>query len=276
MGADISVEAVAGKLNRVGYEAFIQALRQAKSAGNRNIELAHWLLHILQKDRTDLALTADHFKLDRAKLLADATARWSTASARTRPEMPGISNQVADALDRGWHYATLLFGETQIRTGHLLVAHAEIARAEARAARTSPPEFGKIPADELAAGHRRDLDRVRRRQSAPDGRLGPRRGGRGRRGRRARRQGHDRARPVQPGPHRQSQERRDGPDPRPRRGSPPDRRRADAPAAEQSDPDRRGGRRQDRGRRGLRPAHRVRRRAAAACAASSSALSTSA
>ncbi len=36
--------------------------------------------------------------------------------------MPGISNQVADALDRGWHYATLLFGETQIRTGHLLVA----------------------------------------------------------------------------------------------------------------------------------------------------------
>lgn len=30
MGADISVELVAGKLNRVGYEAFILALRQAK------------------------------------------------------------------------------------------------------------------------------------------------------------------------------------------------------------------------------------------------------
>ena len=41
--ADISLEAVTGKLNRVGYEAFIQALRQAKSAGNRNLELAHWL-----------------------------------------------------------------------------------------------------------------------------------------------------------------------------------------------------------------------------------------
>ena len=38
MGADISVEAVAGKLNRVGYEAFIMALRQAKTAGNRNID----------------------------------------------------------------------------------------------------------------------------------------------------------------------------------------------------------------------------------------------
>ena len=41
--ADISLEAVTGKLNRIGYEAFIQALRQAKSAGNRNVELAHWL-----------------------------------------------------------------------------------------------------------------------------------------------------------------------------------------------------------------------------------------
>ncbi len=43
MGADISVESVAGKLNRVGYEAFILGLRQAKTAGNRNIELGHWI-----------------------------------------------------------------------------------------------------------------------------------------------------------------------------------------------------------------------------------------
>ncbi len=69
--ADISLEAVTGKLNRVGYETFIQALRLAKGAGNRNVELAHWLAQILQKERSDLALTADHFKLDRARLASD-------------------------------------------------------------------------------------------------------------------------------------------------------------------------------------------------------------
>ena len=69
--ADISLEAVTGKLNRVGYEAFIQALRQAKGAGNRNLELAHWLVHILQNNRSDLTLTVDHFQLDRAKMLMD-------------------------------------------------------------------------------------------------------------------------------------------------------------------------------------------------------------
>src|SRR5258708_19024965 len=56
--ADISLEAVAGKLNRVGYEAFFKALRQANAAGHRNVELAHWLLHLLPADPSYLAPTA--------------------------------------------------------------------------------------------------------------------------------------------------------------------------------------------------------------------------
>jgi len=152
MGADISVESVAGKLNRVGYEAFILALRQAKTAGNRNIELGHWLFQLLQKDRTDIALTADHFKLNRGKLLADATAVVNSFR-KNETEMPGISNQVADALDRGWHYATLLFGETQIRTGHLLVAMLKSIELR-RALVGVSQEFAKIPVDEVAVSHR--------------------------------------------------------------------------------------------------------------------------
>jgi type VI secretion system protein VasG len=152
MGADISVESVAGKLNRVGYEAFILALRQAKTAGNRNIELGHWIFQLLQKDRTDIALTADRFKLSRAKLLADATSVVN-GFRKNETEMPGISNQVADTLDRGWHYATLLFGETQIRTGHLLVAMLKSIELR-RALLGVSQEFAKIPVDEVAVSHR--------------------------------------------------------------------------------------------------------------------------
>ena len=152
MGADISVESVAGKLNRVGYEAFILALRQAKTAGNRNIELGHWIFQLLQKDRTDIALTADHFKLHRGRLLADATA-VANGFRKNETEMPGISAQVADALDRGWHYATLLFGETQIRTGHLLVAMLKSLELR-RALVGVSQEFSKIPVDEVTVGHR--------------------------------------------------------------------------------------------------------------------------
>ncbi len=35
--------------------------------------------------------------------------------------MSGVASPLLDALDRGWHFATLFFGETQIRTGHVLV-----------------------------------------------------------------------------------------------------------------------------------------------------------
>jgi type VI secretion system protein VasG len=150
--ADISLEAVTGKLNRVGYESFIQALRQAKGAGNRNVELAHWLIHILQRDRTDLTLTVEHFKLDRAKMLMDlGDAIGSLRQNQT--EMPEVSDQVQEVLDSGWYYATLLFGETQIRTGHLLVG--AFKKAETRRALTNlSREFAKLNIDTLTDEHR--------------------------------------------------------------------------------------------------------------------------
>jgi type VI secretion system protein VasG len=151
--ADISLEAVAGKLNRVGYEAFFKALRQAKGAGNRNVELAHWLAHILQGERSDIGLTADHFKLDRGKLMTDVTAVVN-GFRKNETEMPAVSNAVMDLLDRGWHYATLFFGETQIRTGHLLVGALQ-SRELTRAFTNVSPEFGKISVDLLTAEYRK-------------------------------------------------------------------------------------------------------------------------
>lgn len=149
--ADISLEAVTGKLNRVGYDTFLQALRQAKGAGNRNVELAHWLVQVLQGSSNDLTLTADHYKLDRAKLLMELGAVVE-GFRKNETEMPGIANHIVDILDRGWHYATLFFGETQIRTGHLLVAALK-SNDLRRALNGLSKEFAKIPVDELAAGH---------------------------------------------------------------------------------------------------------------------------
>ncbi|GJE13933.1 type VI secretion system ATPase TssH [Methylobacterium longum] len=150
--ADISLETVTGKLNRVGYEAFFQALRHAKGAGNRNVELGHWLLHLLQGSGTDIALTADAYKLDRARLLGEIE-RAVSGLRRNETEMPGISNAVVDLLDRGWHYATLFFGETQIRTGHILVAGLKAPELR-RAFLALSQEFAKIPVEALSAEHR--------------------------------------------------------------------------------------------------------------------------
>src|SRR6201986_2093978 len=151
--ADISLETVAGKLNRIGYEAFFKALRQAKGAGNRHVELAHWLAQILQVENTDISATADYFKLDRAALISDIQGVIA-GFRKNETEMPAVSNTVMDLFDRGWHHATLFFGETQIRTGHLLVGALQ-SRELARALHGTSREFSKISVETLTSEYRK-------------------------------------------------------------------------------------------------------------------------
>ena len=145
---DISLETVTGKLNRLGYDCFIQALRQAKGAGNSNLELAHWFAQVLQKDKSDLALTCDHYGLDRGKLLADVSTIVE-GFKKGVTEMPQVSEQIVDTLERGWFYATLFFGEMQIRTGHVLMGMLKDMKLN-RTLKNISPEFGKLNADSLA------------------------------------------------------------------------------------------------------------------------------
>ncbi|MEL7470714.1 MAG: type VI secretion system ATPase TssH [Pseudomonadota bacterium] len=150
--ADISLETVTGKLNRLGYDCFIQALRQAKGAGNANLELAHWFVHALQNDRCDISLTCDHYKLDRGQLMRDVQA-VADGFKKGVTEMPQVSEQIVDTLERAWFYATLFFGEMQIRTGHVLMGMLKDMKLN-RVLKNLSGEFAKINPDDLANEYR--------------------------------------------------------------------------------------------------------------------------
>lgn len=147
--SDISLETVTGKLNRVGYDAFMKALRQAKGAGNRNVEVAHWMLHLIQNERSDISLTLEHFNIDRSKVLSEIS-KLVEGFRKNETEMPGISTQITDMLDRGWHYATLFFGETQIRSGHILASSYKSVELR-RAFNQLSKHFSEIDVDRLMA-----------------------------------------------------------------------------------------------------------------------------
>ncbi|RJL21823.1 type VI secretion system ATPase TssH [Paracoccus siganidrum] len=117
----ITIEKFAGKMNRVGYGAFLQAMRQARGDGNRNVELCHWLFHAVSNQNCDISVSLRELGLDRGRVLKDLD-RAMGALQKNMTETPGISERLADALNHAWTYATLFFGEAQIRTGHLLVA----------------------------------------------------------------------------------------------------------------------------------------------------------
>ena len=145
--AEINIEKYAGKMNRLGYDAFLQAMRQARSEKHRNVTPAHWLFHVVANQNSDITCTLRELGLDRGQVLKDLQAAIGKLDKNVT-ETPGISEGLSDTLNHAWTYATLFFGEVQIRTGHALLAmlndrnlHREITRASA--------VFNDISADQL-------------------------------------------------------------------------------------------------------------------------------
>ncbi|MBT0957272.1 type VI secretion system ATPase TssH [Alphaproteobacteria bacterium KMM 3653] len=146
--SDVSLETVAGKLNRSGYDTFMKAHRHARSEGNRNVELSHWFFHMVYNEKSDISMTCMNYGIDRSKVLGELQKAIENFRKNVT-EMPGFSSNVIDLLDRGWHYATLLFAEPQIRTGHLLVAALK-SKELARALKDISPTLGGIDVTTLA------------------------------------------------------------------------------------------------------------------------------
>ncbi len=145
--AEINIEKYAGKMNRLGYDAFLKAMRQARSEKHRNIGTAHWLFHVVSDQNSDISCTLKELGLDRGRVLKDLIAAIDNLDKNVT-ETPGIAEGLSDTLNHAWTYATLFFSEVQIRTGHALLAMLndknllrEITRASA--------VFNEISADQL-------------------------------------------------------------------------------------------------------------------------------
>jgi len=119
--AEINIETYAGKMNRAGYDAFLQAMRHARGEKNRNVEVAHWLFHILSNKDSDVSCTLKGLGIDRGKALKEADQAMARLDKNVT-ESQGISESLSSMLNHAWTYATLFFGEAQIRSGHALLA----------------------------------------------------------------------------------------------------------------------------------------------------------
>ena len=117
---EISRTASFGKLNALAYKAIEGATVFCKLRGNSFVELQHWLVQILNAPDSDLHRIVRHYGLDTAALAADLTTALDRLP-RGSSSVSDISQFIDTAVERGWVYATLMFGERQVRTGHLVV-----------------------------------------------------------------------------------------------------------------------------------------------------------
>jgi len=117
---EISRVALFGKLNSVGYKGIESATVFCKMRGNPYVELVHWLHQILQLQDSDLHRVIKQFDLDPSRLAKDFTEALDQLP-RGSTSISDLSSHIEEAVERGWVFGTLMFGESQIRTGHLVV-----------------------------------------------------------------------------------------------------------------------------------------------------------
>jgi type VI secretion system protein VasG len=118
--SEISRSALFGKLNSVAYKAIEGATVFCKLRGNPYVELVHWIQQILHSPDSDLHRIVRHFEIDSSRLAKDITEALDRLP-RGATSISDFSTHVENAVERGWIYATLMFGETRVRTGHLIV-----------------------------------------------------------------------------------------------------------------------------------------------------------
>ena len=118
--SDISRVSLFGKLNSLAYKAIESATAFCKLRGNPYVELVHWFNQILQLQDSDLHRIIREFQIDPSRLAAYMTAALDQLP-RGATSISDLSPHIENSVERGWVYGTLLFGESQVRTGHLMV-----------------------------------------------------------------------------------------------------------------------------------------------------------
>ena len=118
--AEISRVALFGKLNSLAYASVESAAVFCKLRGNPYIELVHVLHQILKQPDSDVHRLVRHYEIDPSRLATDLTTALD-ALPRGATAISDLSAHVEESVERAWVYGTLMFGESQVRTGSLIV-----------------------------------------------------------------------------------------------------------------------------------------------------------
>jgi type VI secretion system protein VasG len=144
---NVNLRALIGKLNPTCHNALEAAAGLCLTRTHYDVDIEHLFLKLSDMPDTDLQRLWRHYDVDQARLARDLTRaleRLKTGNART----PALSPRILRLLTEAWTLASVDYGATRVRSGHLLLAllgNDDLARL----ARESSAELQKIFPEDL-------------------------------------------------------------------------------------------------------------------------------
>lgn len=147
--SEISRAVLFGKLDTLLFTSLESATAFCKLRGNPYVELVHWLHQLMQQQDGDLQQVITHFSLDEKALTQDIVAALDRLP-RGASAVSDLSEHIDSAVERAWVYASLKYGATRIRGGHLLIGMLKTFNL-ASVLKGISGQFSRVNADALLA-----------------------------------------------------------------------------------------------------------------------------
>ena len=143
----VNLKGLIGRLNDTCRSALEGAAGLCLSRTNYDVEIEHLLLKLMEVADTDLARVLRQYEIDSSHLSKDITRaldRLKTVNSRT----PALSPRIPQLVEDAWLLASVDFGASKIRSGHLILAL--LANEDlARLAREISKEFANVSVESL-------------------------------------------------------------------------------------------------------------------------------
>ncbi|MGI4831082.1 MAG: type VI secretion system ATPase TssH, partial [Janthinobacterium lividum] len=143
----LNLKSLIGKLNEPTRNMLEAAAGLCVSRTHYDIEIEHFLLKAIETGNNDVTAICRHFGLETARLsssLQRSLDGFKAGNARS----PAFSPSLVKVLLEGWTVASIEYGASKVRTGHLvlaLVGNEDLARLM----RESAPELRRVEAEAL-------------------------------------------------------------------------------------------------------------------------------
>ena len=145
--AQLNLKNLVSKLDDTCRSTLEAAAGFALSRTNYDVEVEHWLLKLIDRQTSDVAIILSHFEVDSGRLSQDISRqidRFKTGNGRA----PALAPNIVKIIREAWLVASLEHGASAIRSGHLLLA---LLGSDdlTNVARDASTQFQKIPVETL-------------------------------------------------------------------------------------------------------------------------------